>query len=346
MTTAAVLVLLLVIALAVWLAAALRLLRQRRRDYQAAKFRAERLGNFLLALSRSNRMVLREQQEERLLQESCRICVETGHASLACVYVRDGDLAHRAACAGPASRVLENVPNPLPLSAPDLQESYTVRALNGGTRLVSNDYVLDGQAGRWREEAVAQGIRSIAWIPLYRAGTVYAVLMLCAGERGFFDEEVLKLLDELGADLSFALESIDTLRRAELSRQEVEAGHKRFRTLFDAAPVPMAIVSITARCIVEANAALLRQYGLEKAEVLGTETSSHAYGALPEDRDLFYRTLSAHGRVRDLVLRMRDPDGVLHHSVFNAEPIDYMGEACCLVTAANVDFLRSDASEQ
>lgn len=171
---------------------------------------------------------------------------------------------------------------------------------------------------------------------MHRAGAVHAVLMLCAGERGFFDEEVLKLLDELGADLSFALDSIDTRREAELARQEVEAGHKRFRTLIDAAPVPMAIVSINERRILEANPALLRHYDLEKAEVLGTEASSHAYGALPEDRDLFYRTLSTDGHVRDLVLRMRDSDGVLHHSVFNAEPIDYLGEACCLVTTANV----------
>lgn len=340
-TTTPLLVLFLVIPLLALLAATLLLLRRREHDYREAKIQTARLGNILLALSRSNRMVLREQQEERLLQESCRICVETGHALLACIYVRDGDFAHRAASAGPASQLLENVPNPLPLKAPDLYESYTVRALNGGVRLVSNDYVLDGQAGRWREEAVAQGIRAIAWIPLRRAGAVHGVLMLCAGERGFFDEDVLKLLDELGADLSFALDSVDTRRKADLARQEVEAGHKRFRTLFDAAPVPMAIVSIAERRILEANATLLRRYGLQMAEVLGTETAVHAYGALPEDRDLFYRTLSTDGHVRDLVLRMRDPDGVVRHSVFNAEPIDYLGEACCLVTTTNVEFLRS-----
>lgn len=334
------LLLLLVLLLAAALVTALVLLRRRQLDYETAKSHADRLRHFLLALSLSNRMVLREQQEERLLQETCRICVETGHALLACVYVRDGDLAHRAVCAGPASRILENVPNPLSLNAPEMQESYTVKALTRGLRLVSNDYVLDGQAGRWREEAVAQGIRAIAWIPLHRAGEVHAVLMLCAGERGFFDDEVLALLDELGADLSFALDSIDTRREADLARQEVETSHQRFRTLFDAAPVPMAIVSIGGRRIVEANAALLGHYGLDKAAVLGTETSAHAYGLLPEDRDLFYRTLSTNGHVRDLVLPMRDAEGVMRHSVFNAEPIEYLGEACCLVIAANVEFLR------
>lgn len=343
MTDARLVLALLAVALAAGLAISLFLLWRRQHDYRAAKVQAVRLANLLLALSRSNRMVLREQQEDRLLQEACRICVDTGHALLACIYVRDGDLAHRAASAGPASRVLENVPNPLPLNALDMQESYTVQALNRGIRLVSNDYVLDGRAGRWREEAVAQGIRAIAWIPLHRAGAVNAVLMLCAGERGFFDEEVLKLLGELGEDLSFALDSIDARHEANLARQEVEAGHKRFRVLFDAAPVPMAIVSTDERRILEANLALLRHYGLGRAEVLGSSTASHAYGALPEDRELFYRTLSANGHVRDLVLRMRDTEGMVHRSVFNAEPIDYLGKSCCLVTAANIDFLRSSS---
>ncbi|MCE4556241.1 GAF domain-containing protein [Pelomonas sp. P8] len=331
----------LVIPLAALLVIALVLLRRRGQDYRLAKIQAERLRNFLLALARSNRMVLCEQREEQLLQESCRICVETGHALLACVYVRDGDLAHRAAMAGPASRVLENVPSPLPLQDPDVQDSYTVRVLNKGVRLVSNDYVLDGQAGRWREEAVAQGIRAIAWIPLHRGGSVHAVLMLCAGERGFFDEELLKLLDELGADLSFALDSIDIRNEAELARLEVEAGHKRFRTLFDAAPVPMAIVSIPDRRIREANATLLRLSGLDKSQLLGTETASNAYAILPEDRDLFYRILSETGHVRDLVLRIRQPDGRVQRSVFNAEQINYSGQACFLVTSANVEFMHS-----
>lgn len=332
---------LLVIPLAVGLVVALLLLRQRQQAYRAASVRADRLGRFLLALSRANRMVMgaQQQQEEELWQEACRLCVETGHARLACVYARDGDLARRVASAGPAAKVLENVPNPLPLTAPDMQDSYTVRALRDGTALVSNDYVLDGRAGRWREEAVAQGVRAIAWIPLRRAGRVCAVLMLCAGEREFFDDELLKLLDELGSDLSFALDNIDQRHEAQRTRKEVEASQERFRMLFDAAPVPMAIVAITERRILEANAALRHRYGLNREQVSGTETGAHAYGVVPEDRDLFYRTLKANGHVRDLVLRTRDAQGTLRREIFNAVPMDYLGQAACLVTAANVEPL-------
>lgn len=310
-------------------------LRQRR-AYRKALLQAGRLRSFLLALSRANRMILRTQQKEALWQEACNICVDTGKSVLACVYVRDGALVHRVASAGPAERLLENVPNPLDLNSPEFQGSYTAQALRDGVRLVSNDYVLDPRAGRWREEAVAQGVRAIAWVPLRRAGEVDAVLMLCANERDYFDADLVRSLDELGEDLSYALDSIERNNERLAAQREVEAGRDRFRRLFDAAPLPMAIVSIAERRILEVNEALCKWYGMAREDIVGTATASHPYGVVAEDRDLFYSTLSSKGRVSNLVLRVRDAHGVEHEEVFNAEPMEYLGQACCLVTSLNL----------
>lgn len=300
---------------------------------RAARFRAARLSGFLLTLSRANRAVLRIDDEASLWREACQLCVETGHAVLACVYVRDGSLARRGATAGPAARVLENVPDPLNLTAPEVQPSYTARVLREGRRLVSNDYVLDPLAGRWRSEAVAQGVRAIAWIPLRRAGEVSAVLMLCAGQPSFFDEELLELLDELGDDLSFALDNIDARRARQAAQQEIEAGRDRFRALFFGAPLPMAIVSIKERRIVEVNDALCGRYGQDRAELLGSTTASHAYGILPDDRERFYEVLQADGKVSNLSLRVRDASGEVRDAIVNAVRMPYLGEECCLVTS-------------
>jgi len=308
------------------------LLRQRRTSRQA-RSRAERLSGFLLTLSRSNRAVLRIEDEASLWREACQLCVQTGHAVLACVYVQDGTQARRGGTAGPAVQVLENVPDPLDLTHPEVQTSYTARALREGRRFVSNDYVLDPLAGRWRSEAVAQGVRAIAWIPLRRAGEVNAVLMLCADQPGFFDDELLGLLDELGNDLSFALDNIDAKRTQRAAQQEIAAGRDRFSALFFGAPLPMAIVSIRERRIVEVNQALCALYGLERAELLGSTTASHAYGVVPEDRERFYQVLQADGRVSNLTLRVRDVHGELRDAVLNAVRMPYLGEECVLVTS-------------
>lgn len=290
------------------------LLARQHQSHRATLAQADRLSQFLLVMARANRMVLRIHEEEALLDEACKISVETGGALLACVYAKRGTLAHRTAFAGPAAELLGNVPNPLNLADPDIQNTYTAKVLRDGKRLVSNDYVLDPRAGRWRKEAVTQGIKSIAWIPLQRAGAVTAVLMLCAKDQDFFDADLLTLLDELGEDLSFALDGIDAEQARLAALKEVEAGHDRFRRVFDAAPVPMAIVSVADRRLVEVNEALSRRYRMKHDAIVGTPTASHAYGVVPEDRDLFYRILNTKGRVRNLVLRFQDIDGGLHAS--------------------------------
>ncbi|XHS77382.1 GAF domain-containing protein [Burkholderiaceae bacterium UC74_6] len=313
------------------------LLMQQRRASAVAKSRADRLSHFLLALSRANRAVLRIEDEESLWREACNICVDTGHAALACVYVRDGTLARRGATAGPALRVLENVPDPLDLKEPEVQASYTARVLRDGQRRVSNDYALDAKAGRWRNEAVERGIRAIAWIPLRRAGEVSAVLMLCAEQLDFFDEELLKLLDELGEDLSFALDNIDAKHAQLLAQREIEAGRDHFSALFFGAPLPMAIVSIKERRIVEVNQALCERYGRARDELLGSVTASHAYGFLPEDRERFYQVLAADGRVSNLRLKIRQASGEVRGAILNAVPLPYQGEECVLVTSLELD---------
>lgn len=319
------------IAMAAVIAGLLVSLVRQRRAHRAALAHAERMGHVLLTMSRANRMVLRIDDEHALFTEACQICVDAGDAALAAVYLREGDFAHRFACAGPAREVLRNVPDPLDLRLPEVQGTYTARVLHDGRSAVSNNYVLDSQAGRWREEAVAHGIRAIAWIPIRRSGEVAGTLMLCARQPDFFDAELMGRLEELGADLSFALDSIDSRRARDAAIREIEASRDRFQRLFDAAPVPMAIVSVEDRRIVEANAALCQRYGRTREAVVGTTTASHAYGVIPEDRDVFYRVLGTEGRVTDMVVRLRDLTGAIHPAVLNAEPIDYQGQRCCLI---------------
>lgn len=301
---------------------------------------AERLGRFYAALSRTNRMVLRNEEEASLFEETCRICVETGHALLACVYVQEGHFARRVATAGPAATVLERVPNPWNIDSPEARRTYTVRAMQEGTLLLSNDYQNDPAAGAWRDEAAARGIYAIAWVPLLRSGAPIGVLMLCADAKGFFNDELVALLRELGDDISFALDNIDRAAERLAAVHEIEAGRDRFQRLFQAAPVASAIVSIDDRQIVDVNNFACERYGMTRDAMIGSTTTSMAYGVVPEDRELFYRTFATEGRVRSLVVRVRDAQGVVHPEAMSAEPINYLGRACCLVTSQDISDLR------
>jgi len=64
-----------------------------------------------------------------------------------------------------------------------------------------------------RDELLRGAYRSCAAFPLFVEGSVVAVLVLLATERGFFDAEEVSLLNSLTADLSYALEYIEKTQR-------------------------------------------------------------------------------------------------------------------------------------
>jgi light-regulated signal transduction histidine kinase (bacteriophytochrome) len=75
----------------------------------------------------------------------------------------------------------------------------------------------------WRSQALARGFRSSAAFPLFMAGRVEGVLSLYSGQKDFFNQEEVALLNSLAQDLSFAMESMDR----EAKRRQAEAEIRR-----------------------------------------------------------------------------------------------------------------------
>ena len=83
------------------------------------------------------------------------------------------------------------------------------------------------------------GYRSLAAFPLRCEGQVVGVFSLYASELAFFDEEEVKLLDEMAMDIGFALE----VNRREEMRMKAEE-ELRWRTAFFEAQVESALDGI------------------------------------------------------------------------------------------------------
>jgi diguanylate cyclase (GGDEF)-like protein len=87
-----------------------------------------------------------------------------------------------------------------------------VQKLRAGEPLVFNDVRSDPSVFL-KSELVASGSRAIVWLPLVVAGELTGVLVLHAGESGFFDADEMKLLLELAGDIAFAMEHIEKTDR-------------------------------------------------------------------------------------------------------------------------------------
>ena len=117
----------------------------------------------------------------------------------------------------------------------------TGTAIKSGAYVVSNSIHNDERMIPWQEKAEKYGFRSYAVFPIKVFGIVRGTLNLYSSQEGFFDKEEIRLLEELVADLSFALESIkheEERRQTELALQESE---NRYRNLVEFSPYGIGI---------------------------------------------------------------------------------------------------------
>ncbi|HEY8622939.1 MAG TPA: GAF domain-containing protein, partial [Casimicrobiaceae bacterium] len=148
---------------------------------------------------------IRDRQE--LFREACRIAVADGKFSMAWVGVVDPGNADGSVVAtagveeGYKAKIRLTSRAGLPHS-----ERPACRALREKMPVICNDIATDPAMVPLRDDALARGYRSVAAFPLLLGGEAHAVLVLYAAHPDFFDEDELKLLKELAADLTFALD--------------------------------------------------------------------------------------------------------------------------------------------
>ncbi|MBV8031936.1 MAG: EAL domain-containing protein [Betaproteobacteria bacterium] len=183
---------------------------------EAQQRRVERLNRTLSTLSAVNALIVRAQDREGLLQEACRMAVETGGFGFAAVSLRDAPAAPLRVVAAAG----EGASDPSAAKLP-VEPAY----------VVCNDLEAQGGAAG-REAALRRGLLSSAVLPLNDGGEAIGALVLYARQRDFFDEDELRLLRELAGDVSFALRHL-----AQKARMDYLAYHDALtglpnRTLF------------------------------------------------------------------------------------------------------------------
>jgi PAS domain S-box-containing protein len=79
-------------------------------------------------------------------------------------------------------------------------------AFREGKPYICNDAFNDSSTVPWRDEFKRRGLRASAAFPIRRSGRVRGVLAVYAKEVGFFRDKEIALLEEVAADLTFALD--------------------------------------------------------------------------------------------------------------------------------------------
>ena len=195
--------------------------------------RLQRLNRLYSVLSETNQIIVRSTDRNSLFHDFCRISVEYGGFILSWVGLVDNDSGEiRRVAAFGATDYLEGISitrneNPLGLGP-------TGVAVREGTFSICNDFQGSESTRPWHERGKAFGINSSASIALREGGRVIGALTLYAREKNYFDRQHVELLQQMAADVSFALDNMikekrrleaeQTLREETMQRlQAVEA---------------------------------------------------------------------------------------------------------------------------
>ncbi len=172
--------------------------------------RLVRLSRIRDVLGHFSSAIIRLRQREELLQEFCRIAVDVGAMRMAWAGLVDEKATsiRPVASHGAVDGFLDLLDLSIAPRSP-AQDTLAAIAVRREAQQIINDIAHSTTPPAWQEHALRRGYRAAAALPFMSGTRVAAVGVLFAAEEDFFNEDQIKLLADLSADASIALEHME-----------------------------------------------------------------------------------------------------------------------------------------
>jgi PAS domain S-box-containing protein len=244
--------------------------KKARDEHKRAAEEIIRLNRVYAAISQINQLIVRVKDRDRLFSDACRIVIEHGKFLMAWV----GKVDHEEQTVKPiAWSGIENDywANISGISLEDAHQSHgpTATSLRRRKYFVCNDIASDPGMAAWRDEALKRGYGSSIALPIIVQGKPYAIFNIYAGEPCFFNKVEADLLEEVTANISFALDAIEA--------DELRKGHEEQIQILSRFPDenPSPVLRVSPEGII--------QYANPASEPLLTAWNTATGKTLPDD---------------------------------------------------------------
>ncbi len=199
---------------------------------KAAEQRIRKLNRTYAVLSDINQLIVRERDPNVILDGVCRIAVQTGGFQLAWIGLREAPDSRRLKLRsqfGADARMLEELQRSC--ATGDLCCTSIMHVLESGGYLVCSEDKHDPAAIRACRKALQKEFCAMASFALVAEGRAIGVLNLYSTDLQFFDQDELALLNEMAADISYALENCERERQRLRGEEKLRASEERFREI-------------------------------------------------------------------------------------------------------------------
>ncbi len=217
-------------------------------DRKQAEERLRRANRALTTLSAGNLALVRATSEEMLLQSVTNVIVEKGNYSLAMVCYAEKNPEKSITPMVWAGTEDSNFAQGCRMSDTEQELLPVARAIRNKTTQILRDIASEAEFKPWRDAALSRGYVSNITLPLCEGTIAFGALSIYSSAANAFDEEEVRLLEELSNDLSYGIitlrtralheqhatllresleQSIQTIAATVESRDPYTAGHQR-----------------------------------------------------------------------------------------------------------------------
>jgi PAS domain S-box-containing protein len=237
-------------------------------DRKQAELQIKKLNRLYAVLSETNQAIVRTNDQQKLFEEICRIAVEVGKFHLAWVGFAEGTMVRVVARHGHDDGYLDHIRISTDEND-DFGRGPTGTAIREGRTVVAQEIETNSQMAPWRKEAAKRGYRSSIAIPLKFSGHIGGSIQFYSTDPIFFDEQEVRLLEELASDISYALESMQREKQRIAAETALKSSEQRYRRLFESSRDAILILDGTSGRVIDTNPAVTNLLGYSRDELLG-----------------------------------------------------------------------------
>jgi PAS domain S-box-containing protein len=244
----------------------LEALHTRTQALESSQRRAVRLSQLNEALSATAHAAVRKGDPEELFGKICRICVETGQARVAWICV-----AGRPVAVAMTDELGPDAALPRALIEGDARSGRGQRwhaRCTGDDLVVENDVAGAAELADIRPLLLERGIQSATSLPFSVRGRHVGNLNLYADTPGFFDQDAVRLLQAISAELAFALEAHEVEQARLGAERALAQREQQLAGIIDTAMDAIITVDASHRIVVF-NRAAAEMFKVEAEQAIG-----------------------------------------------------------------------------
>ncbi|AEE14747.1 diguanylate cyclase/phosphodiesterase with PAS/PAC and GAF sensor(s) [Thermodesulfobium narugense DSM 14796] len=233
------------------------------------------LDTILYTIKEINRLAIKIDREDELLQALCDLLVDKlGYAGAFLGYIDSNKLFRLKFFAKNIPEVLVDNFKKVTISVDEKipEGRGTVgNAYRSGNIFLISDTLKSELMSPWAIYHKKFGIRSACSIPLFKGNKVEFILIIYSRTPDLFSEEYMGILDEIKVDISFALEKIDKERNIKLLSEAMEESPEWF------------LIADETGTILHVNKAVEKISGYSADEIIGNKLSMFISDFYPEN---------------------------------------------------------------